>query len=103
MSEQKLPVENNLPIIADQVIEDIIARKAVGLERYGTYLQPFNQRNSARDAFEEAVDLSLYLKQMMIERKELIKFLHKVACATEQDLEVEAIMLLEKLGEDNVY
>jgi hypothetical protein len=50
------------------VIADIEKRKAVGLERYGTLLQPFNGRDALRDAYEEALDLAQYLRQAIEER-----------------------------------
>lgn len=55
----------------DAVIADIDERKAIGLERYGTLLQPHNGRDALRDAYEEAIDLAMYLKQAIIERDTL--------------------------------
>jgi hypothetical protein len=62
------PVKNDLPCIQDLVIADIEARKAVGLERYGTLLQPFNGRDALMDAYAEALDLCQYLRQAIEER-----------------------------------
>jgi hypothetical protein len=62
------PEPNDLPAIGDLVIADIRARMAVGLERYGVALQPHNSRDALRDAFEEAIDLSKYLRQLLYER-----------------------------------
>lgn len=53
--------------VQDQVIADLEARKKVGLERYGTLLYPFNGRDMARDAYEEALDLCVYLRGLMDE------------------------------------
>lgn len=66
--EQPMPTKNEQPCIQDQVIADIEARKALGVERYGTLLQPFNGRDALRDAYEEALDLCQYLKQALVER-----------------------------------
>lgn len=66
--DQPLPVLNDLPYVADELVQFIHARKAVGVERYGTALQPHNGRDALRDAFEEAVDLATYLAQCIIER-----------------------------------
>lgn len=66
--DQVLPEKNDHQFIQDQLIADIEARKAVGIERYGTALQPFNGRDALRDAYEEAIDLAVYLKQCLVER-----------------------------------
>jgi hypothetical protein len=62
------PLKNAGPCIQDLVIEDIQARKAVGVERYGTVLQPFNGRDALMDAYQEALDLCQYLRQAIEER-----------------------------------
>lgn len=67
--EQAMPVKNDGPCIQDMVIADIEQRKAIGLQRYGTLLQPFNGRDSLRDAYEEALDLCQYLRQAIEERE----------------------------------
>jgi transcription elongation factor Elf1 len=66
--DQPLPVTNDHPFVADALCSFIEARKQVGIERYGTPLQPNNGRDAIRDAFEEAVDLATYLAQVIIER-----------------------------------
>ena len=67
--DQQLPVVNEHRDIQSQVIEDIEARRLVGIERYGTALQPYNGRSAIRDAYEEALDLATYLKQMLVEEE----------------------------------
>lgn len=49
------------------LVEDITKRRAVGIERYGSALQPHNGRDALRDAYEEALDLCMYLKQLIEE------------------------------------
>lgn len=66
--DQQLPEKNDLPFIQDAVIADIEDRKKIGIERYGTPLQAFNGRDALRDAYEEAIDLCMYLKQLLVER-----------------------------------
>jgi len=66
--DQALPVKNDEPIVQDELKEFIERRKQVGIARYGTALQPHNGRDALRDAFEEAVDLAVYLAQVIIER-----------------------------------
>lgn len=68
-TEQPMPTKNNGPCIQDLVIADIETRKAIGLQRYGTLLQPFNGRDALRDAYEEALDLCQYLRQALEERQ----------------------------------
>jgi hypothetical protein len=53
------------------VMRDLEARKQVGLERYGTLLYPDNGRDSVLDAYQEALDLCVYLKQAQCEGKGL--------------------------------
>lgn len=66
--DQQLPVVNDHPFIQDLVTVDIEARKQVGIQRYGTALQPHNGRDTLRDAYEEALDLAMYLRQAIYER-----------------------------------
>jgi len=67
--DQQLPVPNDLPDIQSQVIADIRERRELGIKRYGTALQPHNGRDALRDAYEEAIDLAMYLKQAIVERE----------------------------------
>jgi hypothetical protein len=66
--DQVMPTPNNLPCIQDLVMEDIAKRKEIGIQRYKTGLQPFNGRDGLQDAFEEALDLCMYLRQLIYER-----------------------------------
>lgn len=66
--DQRLPVPNGLPDVQSMVIADIGARRELGIRRYGTALQPFNGRDALRDAYEEAIDLAMYLRQAIAER-----------------------------------
>ena len=68
---QPTPKPNNTQPIHEQVIEDIRHRAEVGKQNYGTYLQVNNGRDSLLDAYEEAQDLALYLKQAILERNQL--------------------------------
>ena len=67
--DQPLPRVTEGPCIQDLVTADIVARKEFGRRRYGTVLQPFNGRDSLRDAYEEALDLAIYLRQLLYERE----------------------------------
>lgn len=66
--DQPLPTPNEHQDIQSMVIVDIAHRRVVGIERYGTALQPFNGRDGLQDAYEEALDLTMYLKQLIVER-----------------------------------
>ena len=66
---QQQPKINDHPIIQDLVAQDLQERKRLGIERYGTGLQPFNGRNMLLDAYEEALDLACYLKGLMLEEE----------------------------------
>lgn len=65
---QPLPVVNEHPDIQSAVIADIEARRELGIRRYGTALQPHNGRSMLLDAYEEALDLAIYLKGELVER-----------------------------------
>ena len=67
---QPAPLRNDQACIQDKVIADIVERKRVGLERYGTLLQSFNGRDALLDAYQEALDLVIYLRQELDERAE---------------------------------
>lgn len=66
--DQPLPTLNEHPAIQDLVLADIEARKAVGLQRYGTLLQGHNGRDMLLDAYQEALDLCVYLRGVLYER-----------------------------------
>lgn len=66
--EQQLPTANEGVHIHDLVAEDHQGRKALGIERYGTPLGADNGRDALRDAYEEALDLAVYLRQAIEER-----------------------------------
>lgn len=66
--DQPLPVPNAARDVQSQVIDDIAARREVGIQRYGTALQPHNGRDALRDLYEELLDACCYIKQAIIER-----------------------------------
>jgi hypothetical protein len=67
--DQQLPVVNDNPAIQDLVTADIEERKRVGVERYGTPLQANNGRDTLRDLYEELLDATMYIRQLIEERK----------------------------------
>lgn len=80
--EQPQPFPNRNPSIHDLVTADLVRRgcyyvasdmqrrKDLGLERYKCYLQADNGRNMAQDAYEEALDLTVYARGCVEEGKE---------------------------------
>lgn len=68
MNDQPDPTPNDLPAVWDLVVADMQARDKLGESRYGTRLQPHNGRDSLRDAYEEVLDLAVYLRQQIFER-----------------------------------
>lgn len=66
--EQPEPTPNEHPAMWPLVVRDMEQRDSVGRKRYGTPLQPFNGRDALRDAYEEALDLCVYLRQALYER-----------------------------------
>ena len=56
-------------IIPPLVIEDIKRRSKKGYKKYGTELMSFNGRDALVDAYQEALDLAMYLRQVIAERE----------------------------------
>ena len=67
-SEQPTPKGSGVEIVG-LVIKDLEARSEVGLQRYGEKLKAFNGRDSLLDAYQEALDLCMYLRQALAERQ----------------------------------
>jgi predicted HAD superfamily Cof-like phosphohydrolase len=68
--EQLSPIPNDKPAVWDLVLQDMRNRDIMGRERYGTPLQPDNGRDPLIDAYQEALDLVVYLRQAIEERHE---------------------------------
>ena len=62
MNTQPAPIPTDEVPTVDTVIADLETRKAMGIKKYGVALQPSNGRDSLQDAYEEALDLCVYLK-----------------------------------------
>lgn len=56
---------------------DLLARQELGRARYGTVLKTHNGRDAVIDAYQEALDLSQYLAQAVMEGAPLINQLAK--------------------------
>lgn len=53
----------------DLVIEDMEERKQHGIRKYGTILQVGNGRSFVKDAYEEVLDLAVYLRGLLREEE----------------------------------
>jgi len=62
--------DENLPYVWDLVKEDIKLREEYGIKKYNTRLKPHNGRDALVDAYQEALDLVVYLRQAIYERDE---------------------------------
>lgn len=67
--DQPLPEGNDTKPIHEIVADDLLERLAFGKAKYGQPLQAFNGRNALLDAYEEALDLAVYLKQRLVEEQ----------------------------------
>lgn len=68
IEDQQPPVPNESRPIWELVVEDMQERDQVGRQRYGTPLQAGNGRDALVDAYQEALDLVVYLRQAIEER-----------------------------------
>lgn len=67
-TDQPVPVPNSLPAAWDLVMADMRERDRFGEDKYGVRLQPSNGRDFLADAYQEALDLAVYLRGAIYER-----------------------------------
>ena len=65
---QPKPVPAVGPALWDLVTEDMRNRDTFGKHKYGLRLQAHNGRDFLADAYQEALDLAVYLRGIMYER-----------------------------------
>jgi hypothetical protein len=65
-TREPMPHKGNIDILP-LVISDLQERDKVGRKKYGTTLQSNNGRNALMDAYQEALDLCMYLRQVICE------------------------------------
>lgn len=68
IAPQPPPQRNEEPACWELVMRDMQARDDFGRKKYGTPLQPHNGRDALSDAYQEALDLAVYLRQAIYER-----------------------------------
>lgn len=66
-ADEPIPIPNNNVAVWEVVIKDMKERNALGTKRYNTPLQAFNGRNALIDAYQESLDLAVYLRQRILE------------------------------------
>lgn len=76
-SKEPTPKGSGINIV-DLVKEDIEARAVEGEKTYGERLKAFNGRSGLTDAYQEAVDLTVYLRQVLEERKKVVALAHQI-------------------------
>lgn len=63
-----LPVPGDGPAIWDLVMADMAERDAMGTRKYGQRLVAFDGRDPLVDAYQEALDLAVYLRKAIAQR-----------------------------------
>ena len=66
-TQQPLPKPGR-EVVLFHVLDDFKRRAEMGKAQYGTYLETQNGRDALVDAYQEALDLCMYLKQTIMER-----------------------------------
>ena len=67
---QPAPVVSEASVIVmDAVMADLQKRRLEGIRKYGGELMTHNGRDALIDAYQEALDLVMYLRQAIMERE----------------------------------
>lgn len=82
---QPAPTGNGNPV-TPEVILDLLQRRQQGMKKYGTELKTENGRDAKMDAYQEALDLVMYLKQSLMEDEVTQSF-------TDRELQILALGL----------
>jgi hypothetical protein len=84
VTEQRPPTPNDRPGVWDLVLADMKARDAEGRRKYGMPLTSFNGRDQLVDAFQEGLDLVVYLRAAIEERNEIAAELTRIYAALDR-------------------
>lgn len=68
-AKKEPPPEDGKGLILPLVINDLESRAEFGFNKYETMLKSHNGRDALMDAYQEALDLVMYLRQEIEERK----------------------------------
>ncbi len=93
--EQNLPKHSDGPDITNLVMDDLDLRAKKGVETYGKRLKPSNGRNALIDAYQEALDLGVYLKQRLVEEEGFLRELDKSIANAKESGSAEITGLLK--------
>lgn len=88
--------------ITDVIVARFRKRRDHGKVKYGKTLLPWDGRNTAEDALEEALDLAVYLQKLVIERAECADLFRTAAqtCDRGADLNNEFQAMADRLSAD---
>jgi hypothetical protein len=78
IEDQPAPRGDGTPVW-DLVISDMKERDALGRQRYGTPLRTHNGRDALVDAYQEILDLAVYVRQELEERRSIHEICDQVA------------------------
>lgn len=94
--DQPPPTGDGIPIW-DLVVDDMRDRDNLGRQRYNTPLKSWNGRDALVDAYQEVLDLAVYMRQEIEERKSIQQICEHIAlipgsedCTTQNVLETIA-------------
>ena len=77
------------------VLQDVLDRKRVGFERYGTMLQANNGRDPVKDMYQELLDALVYGQQVLVEHEGLRVFesitedIFRICCCIREIIDVD--------------
>lgn len=66
-------------IVLGHVIADLNERALAGFKKYGTYLRTYNGRDAMWDAYQECLDMAMYIRQAILEVEEAQRGLQALA------------------------
>ena len=69
ITEQQPPKDTGGKSVWQMVLADMAEREQHGIAKYGLPVLAFNGRDPLIDAYQEALDLCVYLRQAIEERK----------------------------------
>ena len=67
MNREQDDPKPGLQSVTDCVISDLQARRIASIPKYGSELKTHNGRNPMLDAYQELLDLTLYIRQLLAE------------------------------------
>lgn len=78
IEDQPEPTGDGTPVW-DLVVSDMKERDNLGRQRYGTPLRTWNGRDALIDAYQEILDLAVYVRQEIEERRSIQQICEQVA------------------------